>query len=332
MSFEANGTAQSIHLWAKHAFQNDKQQQQAFCILAAKFVLTYMIDDINYNIRSTELLREMLGTSIKNQQLLMFVTGPSGSGKSKIIKELVAYGKKYCNSIRQPFTQQTILVTTPSYIAANLIDRQSMYSTVFLNIDKRNIPLDTKKIFQNSVRMLILDDISMISPSDLMKLNTRMNWLMDKTKGLYGGIDVLFTGDFQQMPPASIEMLYEMSSNIFEKNINCFIPLKGMFIQKQDPKFAQICSRFHHGRPTSDDSTVISAHHTSFSNCNVACKFRNGECVVICNNVSVYDLVGLIVDELYIRSWNHAFREPYALLSRVRSSQALFLRKPLHPK
>jgi hypothetical protein len=38
---EANGTPESIYLWALQSFPNDKEQQHSFQILAATFVLCY---------------------------------------------------------------------------------------------------------------------------------------------------------------------------------------------------------------------------------------------------------------------------------------------------
>ena len=45
---QANSTPESIHPWTQHAFEDDDDQQKAFEILVAKFVLTYY-DDVDQN-------------------------------------------------------------------------------------------------------------------------------------------------------------------------------------------------------------------------------------------------------------------------------------------
>ena len=50
---EANGTPESIHVWALESFPNDYEQQRAFEILAAKFVLHYFWKLMNLMMATT---------------------------------------------------------------------------------------------------------------------------------------------------------------------------------------------------------------------------------------------------------------------------------------
>ena len=200
LDIEANGTPESIYLWAKQVFKDenekdDLEQQQAFEILAAKFVLNYFLEaDNNYNnndtlsgtarseyVRCKRLLKEMVGRPADNDkgQLIMFLTGPGGSGKSAIVKQLLRYGELFCSNIKQPFTRRTILVTACSGVAATLIHGQTLHSATFLNWKLQNIDVDEKAKFQNSVKLMIVDEISMLGGADMSALSKRMNWLTD---------------------------------------------------------------------------------------------------------------------------------------------------------
>ena len=131
---QATGTVESIHLWAKKAFPHDSEQQRAFEILAAKFVLGYCLDaekfDENHDelsrkqtwqyLHCKNLLRQMVGKPVESKQLVMLVTGQAGSGKTEIIHQLLQYAEQYCSKIGQPFTTKTILVTACSALTAPL--------------------------------------------------------------------------------------------------------------------------------------------------------------------------------------------------------------------
>ena len=292
---EANGTPESIHLWGMQAFPNDNEQQRAFEILTAKFVLTYCTaadtnDDVSDTLfgvarheytRCKRLLHEMIGKPAQIGQLIMFLTGAGGSGKSEVINQLIDYGQHFCSNIEQPFTRNTILVTACSGVAATLIHGQTLHSATYLNKNIKNIDIDEKAKFQNNVKLLIIDEISMLSGSDIKALSKRLNWLMDNRSGVYGGLDIAFMGDFRQLPPVGKKPIYETKSPEFRSFVNCYIKLRGRYRFHNDPTFGEICHRFHNGCPTTADfiainNRVVSSSNPLPKNVRTACK-RNDE-------------------------------------------------------
>jgi hypothetical protein len=140
----ANGTPQSLHFWAKKQFHGNIHQQRAFKILGAKFILIFC-NEAHGTLRISDnyfhdilrkyhnyilLLQEMVGKWCCTEQLLMFLTGPIGSGKNKIISQLMKYGELFCKNIKQPFTTNTILLTAYSTSNATLIGGQTVHSTL----------------------------------------------------------------------------------------------------------------------------------------------------------------------------------------------------------
>jgi len=280
INVEANGTPESIYLWSQTAFDNDEDQQRAFQIQASMFVLTYIeeadrsedpADFVGgtsrheYN-RCKSLLKKMAGKAGDDEQLIMFLSGPGGSGKSEVILEFLKYCEQYCANIEQPFTQRTVLVTARSGVAATLIHGQTLHAATFLNKSIKNIDPDMKLKFKNQVRMIIVDEVSMMAPSEFTALNKRLNWLMDQPAAKYGTLSISFMGDFRQLPPVGVEPIYHNRKAEFCDYVNCFIELKGQCRFEKDPEFGKLCQRFHIGCPTENDFKMINSRLVSPSN------------------------------------------------------------------
>ena len=304
VQLEATGTPESIYLWGKQSFGDDAEQNRAFQILAAKFVLSYVEEaeegddeDNQFSaarpfsrisaterkeyIRCRRVLTDMIGKPAKDGQLIMFLTGPGGSGKSEVINQLLVYCRDFCGHIDRPFTSRTILVTACSGVAATLIGGQTLHSATFLNSKRKNIDLDDKLNFQNSVRLLIVDEISMLKPSELKTLNQNLNWLMDKPGFKYGGIDVAFMGDFRQLPPVGFKPIYDAKSTEFVTYVNCYIELDGMYRFRHDMEWGYSCLRFRDGCPLPKDFNKINGRIVTDDKClpadvRAACK-KNDE-------------------------------------------------------
>ena len=67
-------------------------------------------------------------------QLILFLHGPGGSGKSTVIDLVLAYAKEYCKMYKNnSFTSQTIVITALSGVAATLILGETTHSALYLN-------------------------------------------------------------------------------------------------------------------------------------------------------------------------------------------------------
>ena len=226
---QANGTPESIYLWAKQAFPHNPQQQRAFEILVAKFVLSFLSPTkatVNTTTamttamhtqycRCTQLLKQMVGQPTQCRHLVMLLTGPGGSGKSAVIQHLLHYGKAYCSYIQQPFTSTTILVTTPHHHMCALTGQHTFHSATFLDKTVRQINAHDKADFSNTVKMLIVDDVFMLSSADIQALNKHLRWVKHDDILPFGGIDTIFVGDSRRLPPVTTKPIYDRQCHDF---------------------------------------------------------------------------------------------------------------------
>ena len=92
------------------------------------------------------------------KQLIAFLSGPGGSGKSHVILTVVKYAKEFNKLLQVPFTKQTVVVTAILSVAATTIHGETIHSAALL-MTKKNVDLDIIKEWKDT-QLLILDEIS----------------------------------------------------------------------------------------------------------------------------------------------------------------------------
>jgi Cdc6-like AAA superfamily ATPase len=250
----------------------DEAQQRAFQVLTASFVLTFF-DDANDTVEESDGLRHRHATTrtefrnhkrslldmVDNRtQLIMFLTGPGGSGKSRVINEVLTYAKEYCMNLKVPFTTRTILVCGMSGVAATLINGETAHSALHLNTLDKNINDDQMAAFK-VVRLIIIDEISFAGIKTIKKIDGKSRFLANNFGLPYGGKHIAFMGDFRQlMPPTGDDAVYkDPTFTQWHTYINCFVELNGMFRFEADPDYGHLLNRFRNGEPTENDFILI---------------------------------------------------------------------------
>jgi hypothetical protein len=278
----ANGTVESIQSFGRIKFTGpvskkiDKDQMRAFEVITSKFVLQFyedaehveklqrVLDGMgsppNPTVRSTcnrtkRGLKVLSGTD--DEQLIMFLTGAGGSGKSLVINSVLAYAKAFCKGLEVPFTSRTIVVTALTGVAATMIGGETIHKAARLM--KRTISNDDIQEWAET-RMVIVDEISFSSKKELNLLNDRLCKLKNKRSEKYGGLHMVFAGDFAQLEPVGAHPLYrERNFALWHDYINCFIELKGQHRYNGDLEYGGIMRRFQEGTPTAEDFKMINS-------------------------------------------------------------------------
>ena len=138
------------------------------------------------------------------QQLLMYIGGVGGTGKSHVV-----------NSILRLFAligkSKNILVAAPTGAAAILIGGHTIHSLTLLP-DSPGKDLQELCDIWEGVEYLVLDEVSMIGASFLSMLNARLQRAKGTSELLhdspFGGVNIVFTGDFGQLRPVRESALY----------------------------------------------------------------------------------------------------------------------------
>jgi ATP-dependent DNA helicase PIF1 len=176
-------------------------------------------DNINVNIK--EMLSNVLddvqmeslniGENLSNSQKKAFelfkkgksmlVTGPGGTGKSKLIKTMEDYTKEHNNT-------KHIYICATTGVAAYNVGGMTINSFMGVGTGDRDVMTLINRVGKNKAivqrllltDILIIDEISMMSAALFEKLNHICKHFR-KSKKLFGGIQLILTGDFLQLLP-----------------------------------------------------------------------------------------------------------------------------------
>ena len=260
----ANGSAESVVDWAKQSRLDDKQRK-AFITLVSEFIMTFQNDSctnddmsrtemLNYKheMKKLKLLARLGEREPHGEQMIMFMHGPGGSGKSYVISLLIQYAKEYCSHLNFPFNSNTILITAMSGVAATLLGGITAHSGLALC---RSIKEDDMKSFE-STRLVIVDEISFAGQADVAAMDEKLRVLKNKQHKPFGGVHIVFAGDMRQLEPVGKKPLYQDRCDQFEF-FNVYVELSGHHRFKKDPKWGELLHRFRDGKMTEEDIQLI---------------------------------------------------------------------------
>lgn len=143
-------------------------------------------------------------TKVVDQGKSIFLTGCAGVGKSLLVEHMVKGLQKKLGNEGQ------VVVTASTGRAAFNIRGCTLHSFAGIGLGKEDAKeLATRTCFNNTlryrwkkVRTLIVDEISMINGALFDKLEYIARAARDSEKP-FGGIQLILTGDFLQLPPVS---------------------------------------------------------------------------------------------------------------------------------
>ena len=119
---------------------------------------------------------------------------------------------------------------------------------------KKKVALSQDEIDQwKDVRILVIDEISFMQDSEILKLDRRLKECRDRNK-VFGGYSIIFAGDFRQLEPSRAspsDLLFSReSSRHWENCLNAIIILENDHRFKKDPKYGCLLKRMWKGELT----------------------------------------------------------------------------------
>ena len=142
-----------------------------------------------------------------SEQLIMYVGGMAGTGKSQVIKALMEFFKYRNESHR-------FVVLAPTGTAAALLRGSTYHSFLGVPIDGqtalRNETTNNAQVKTrlDGVEYIFLDEVSMVSCDDNYKISSQLAKALNEFGLPYGGVNMIFSGDFAQLPPVFGSSLY----------------------------------------------------------------------------------------------------------------------------
>jgi ATP-dependent DNA helicase PIF1 len=181
----------------------------------------------------------------------IFITGPGGTGKSYLLSVLVKELKK---------VGRRVTVTAMTGCAALLLELQAktLHAWAGIGLGRGSIDSLVAGIVQHYPRKkrwtntdcLIVDEISMLTPGLLETLDKIGRFVRKKPQQPMGGLQVIFVGDFYQLPPVSrdgpADRTFAFQTPVWQQIIEETHQLRTIFRQ-QDPVFQQILGEARQG-------------------------------------------------------------------------------------
>ncbi|RYP63726.1 hypothetical protein DL769_006884 [Monosporascus sp. CRB-8-3] len=184
----------------------------------------------------------------------VFFTGPAGTGKSVLMRAIIQDLKK--KWARDP---ERLSITASTGLAACNIGGMTLHSFAGIGLGKEDVPTLVKKIRRNPkaknrwlrTNALIIDEVSMVD-GDLFDKLAQIARTIRNNGRPWGGIQLVITGDFFQLPPvpegaAKKDIKFAFEAATWNTSIDHTIGLTQVFRQK-DSEFAAMLNEMRLGR------------------------------------------------------------------------------------
>ena len=223
------------------------------------------------NLRQREFFNHIVHwIKCKDEPVYAFLTGGAGVGKSVVIRALYQSLFRILNlkDGENPDDKRILLCAYMGFAAFN-ISGQTICSAFHRKMYQKGTnhlaadELNTFRIKYRHLKIIIIDEISMVGNMTLNFIDTRLQQLMG-TKEVFGGLSVIAVGDLYQLKPVgdyliSLDLKKGASSlgrNLW-KELFTMYELVDIMRQKDDLAFAQLLNRLRLNEMTEEDKQKL---------------------------------------------------------------------------
>ena len=228
-----------------------------------------IITEWTLNVEQARAFSLIVSHSQQNQisePLRMYLGGPGGTGKSRVIAALTDYFGQRGESRR-------LRLTSFTGIAAKNINGTTLHTALALNQSQKNRKRGNGKTKTDLIAMwtgvdyLFIDEVSMIGCSLLLQIHEALVDAKGCTEP-FGGVSVILAGDFAQLPPVNQTKLFTRAKSAKEttifgqllwRSITTVVILTEQMRQAgpENLPFVEMLSRLRDGRCTQADYDLL---------------------------------------------------------------------------
>ena len=243
---------------------------------------------------------ERMYDQIEENPFYLYIGGNAGTGKSFLLRAMINAAKIRGKRSGADVDKPACLVLAPTGVAAYLINGTTIESGLGIQPSKdksyaKSDPSKNSKLrfLYEDLLILFIDEISMVGSDMLVKMNFRLQDILGNNK-FFGGVSVVCTGDFGQLPPVGQRMIWESSHldnrldicpNYWDEYFKIYFLTQKM--RSQDEEYSSICDKVRQGIC---DNNVLQYMLNHVRNCpseDVNDKYQSGQfCIIVTSNKS----------------------------------------------
>ena len=202
---------------------------------------------------------------------LLMVHGGAGAGKSTVIRILAQWTQKILQQEGHAIDCPCVTKTAFTGTAASNIEGQTLHASFGFPFDNKYYSLsdksrDQKRAALKNLKMVIIDEISMVKSDMLYQLDLRLQEITEKVGVPFGGLAIFAFGDMMQLQPVmgryicdkpiniDFQMTYRLESrwHMFES-----LTLEINHRQGEDKPYADLLNRVRVGKHTPEDMDLL---------------------------------------------------------------------------
>ena len=255
-------------IYRKIEIPNDKQLKEATRSLDA-----YQREVVNIGVKYARgiVKSRKEGNAVPAAPLLM-VHGGAGAGKSTVIRVLAQWTQKILQKEGDDVDCPCVIKTAFTGTASSNIEGQTLHASFGFPFDNKFYSLsdksrDQKRATLKNLKMVIIDEISMVKSDMLYQLDLRLQEIAEKVGVPFGGIAIFAFGDMMQLKPCMGRYICELPLNIdfrMTHRINSrwhmfkSLTLEVNHRQGRDKPYADLLNRIRVGHQTQEDLDLLS--------------------------------------------------------------------------
>ena len=195
------------------------------------------------------------------------VHGGAGSGKTFVIKTLAQWMTTILLTSGDATNFPYVLKTAFTGTAASLIEGATLHSAFNFSYENKHYSLsdktrDAKRNALQNLKMIIIDEISMVKADMLYQLDLKLQEIKDKVDVPFGGIAIFCFGDLLQLQPVAGKFIFDLPQSSAYYLTHSLMPrwrmqrvinLELNHRQGNDKQYGDILNRLRVGKQTVED-------------------------------------------------------------------------------